>query len=396
MAMNRVWLLAGAVAVGQLANSMILPVLPLLAREFDVTAGSAGLVVTAYFGGFAVIGIVIGPLSDRLGRRPLLLAGLAVLALGSAACALATSFLALLACRLLEAAGAAGTPILSRAIVRDTRQDRDLAGALGLLATTMAVSPVLGPIIGAFLADTLGWRGLFGVLAVLAAFAALAVYAGVAETLAPSTPKGAGATWRQMRLLLARPRFRGGVLFGAAYYFAFGAISTAAPFVLIAHLGLSHVQFGAAFALVGGCFAVGGIAGPRLMQIATQARLLGAAAGLVIAAGLLLLAATMLAATTSRPGTVAVIVLCLGLFGLAFGVALSVGAALTLGEAGEAAGTASSLSGCLQVGAAGLGSLLANLTHRGSAMPLSLVLLLAGLAALGAIRRLDRRSAVEG
>jgi DHA1 family bicyclomycin/chloramphenicol resistance-like MFS transporter len=132
------------------------------------------------------------------------------------------------------------------------------------------------------------------------------------------------------------------------------------------------------------------------MQVAAQARLLDAAAGLVIAAGLLLLAATMLAATTSRPGTVAVIVLCLGLFGLAFGVALSVGAALTLGEAGEAAGTASSLSGCLQVGAAGLGSLLANLTHRGSAIPLSLVLLLAGLVALGAVRRLDRRSAVEG
>jgi MFS transporter, DHA1 family, multidrug resistance protein len=382
MAMNRVWLLAAAVAVGQFANSMVLPALPLLARDFGVPAGSAGLVVTAYFAGFALVGIVIGPLSDRLGRRPLLLAGLAILAVGSVACALATSFLVLVACRLLEAAGAAGTPVLSRAIVRDTRQDRDLAGALGLLATTMAVSPALGPIIGGFVADTLGWRWLFGVLAVLATLAALAVYAGVAETLALPAPKDAGNTWRQMRALLARRRFRKGVLFGAAYYFAFGAISTAAPFVLIGHFGLGHLQFGVIFALIGVCFAVGGIVGPRLMRIATQARLLDAAALLAIAAGLLLF-------VLAREDSVASVILCLALFGLAFGIALSVGSALTLSDTGDAAGTASSLSGCLQVGTAALGSVVANLTHRGSVVPLSFFLLFAGLGALAAAWRMD-------
>jgi DHA1 family bicyclomycin/chloramphenicol resistance-like MFS transporter len=391
MAMIQVLLLAAAIAVGQFANSMILPALPLLARELGVPAASAGLVVTAYFVGFAGVGLIVGPLSDHLGRRRLLLGGIAILSLGSLACAFAASFAILLACRLLQAAGAAGTPVLSRAMVRDTHKDGDLAGALGLLATVMSVSPVLGPIAGGFLVDTMGWRWLFGFLAVLAALAALAVYVGVAETLVPSTAGNMGTTWHQMRMLLARPRFRGGVFFGAAFFFSFGVIYTTAPFLLIDHFGLSHTQFGAAFAIMSACLAAGGLVGPRLMNLATQVRLLDGAASLAIAAGLLLLVFA-----ASGEASVAAIVLCLAMFGLAFGVALSVGAALTLNDAGEAAGTASSLSGFLQVGTAALGSAVANLLHGGSAVPLSATLLFTGVAAFFAIRRLDSGSAVAG
>src|SRR5215475_8983141 len=109
--MSRLWLLALAVTVGQLANSMILPALPLLARDLSVPASSAGLIVTVYFAGFALAEPVVGPLSDRFGRRPLLLGGLAMLAAGSVACAFAASLSALLLFRLLQAAGAAGPPV---------------------------------------------------------------------------------------------------------------------------------------------------------------------------------------------------------------------------------------------------------------------------------------------
>src|SRR5258708_14223599 len=120
--MNQVLLLAAAIAVGQFANSMILPALPLLARDLGVPAASAGLVVTAYFVGFAGVGLIVGPLSDHLGRRRLLLGGIAILSLGSLACAFAASFYVLLPCRLLQAAGPAGTPVLSPAMVRDPRK----------------------------------------------------------------------------------------------------------------------------------------------------------------------------------------------------------------------------------------------------------------------------------
>src|SRR5262249_27675496 len=157
---------------------------------------------------FALAGPLVGPLSDRFGRRSLLLGSLAMLVAGSVACAFAASLSALVLCRLVQAAGAGGTPVLARAIIRDTRQDRDLAAALGLLATSMGVSPVVGPLLGGLLAETVGWRWVFGVVAGLAAIAAVAVAAGIAETLAPrASPKPRGP-WRDMRMLLAQPGFR--------------------------------------------------------------------------------------------------------------------------------------------------------------------------------------------
>src|SRR5262249_45183057 len=157
------------------------------------------------------------------------------------------------------------------------------------------------------------------------------------------------------RMLLAQPGFRHGVLYCAACYGAFGALYTVAPFVLIARFGLSHLQFGAVFALISLCVAVGGIVGPRLIGVIGKVTLLEGAAGLVIAAGTLLLAFAAVG-----DDTIATVVSCYALFGLAFGVAMSVGAGVTLGGAGEAAGTASSLSGCLQVGMAAIGSAAAN------------------------------------
>jgi DHA1 family bicyclomycin/chloramphenicol resistance-like MFS transporter len=374
--MRQLLLLAAAIAVGQFANSMLLPALPLMARELGVPASRAGLVVTAYFAGFAVVGLIVGPLSDRFGRRPLLLCGSAVLALGSLACAFAASFSMLLACRLLEAAGAGGTPVVSRAIVRDTRQGGELAAALGLLATIMSVSPVVGPILGGLAVEAAGWRGLFGILSLLGLLAAIGVYAGIGETRVPAATTGVAATARQMRLLLARPSFRRGVLFGAAFYVAFGAIYTNAPFVLIDRFGLSHRQFGGAFAVLSACLAAGGLLGPRLMHTALQQKLLPAAAVLCAAAGLLLLAFIVAGAED-----VAVLVVCLALFGLSFGLALSIGGAATLNDVGQAAGTASSLSGFIQVGSAALGSAAVNVLHDGSGTPLAAIMIVTGLAA---------------
>jgi DHA1 family bicyclomycin/chloramphenicol resistance-like MFS transporter len=390
--MRQILLLAAAIAVGQFANSMILPALPLLARDLGMPASRAGLVVTAYFAGFAAIGLVVGPLSDRFGRRPLLLGGSVVLALGSLACAFATSFSVLLGCRLLEAAGAGGTPAVSRAIVRDTRHGSDLAVALGLLATIMSVSPVVGPILGGLAAEAVGWRGLFGILSLLGLLAAIGVYAGIDETRTPTTTtKGAAMTIRQMRMLLAGQSFRRGVLFGAAFYFAFGAIYTNAPFVLIDHFGLSHRQFGGAFAVLSAFLAVGGLLGPRLMHTALQLKLLPAAAILCITAGFLLFAFIVAGAED-----VGALVFCLALFGLSFGLALSIGSAATLSDVGQAAGTASSLSGFMQVGSAALGSAGINVLHDGSGMPIAAILVFTGLAAACTIPHLSGAPSSDG
>jgi DHA1 family bicyclomycin/chloramphenicol resistance-like MFS transporter len=249
----------------------------------------------------------------------------------------------------------------------------------------MSVSPVLGPILGGVVVDTLGWRWIFGILAGAAALAAIVVSIFIAETLPPRTRDSAGSTLRHMRQLLALDHFRRGVVFGAAFYFGFGALYTNAPFVLIGHFGLGHSQFGAAFAIVSACVALGGIVGPRLAALPSRISLLDAASAMAAASGLLLFGVT-----AAGHETVATVVSCLALFGLAFGVALSVGAALTFSDAGEAAGSASSLSGFLQVGTAALGSAMANLFHTGSTMPVSIILLAVGVVAFLALRGLDR------
>jgi DHA1 family bicyclomycin/chloramphenicol resistance-like MFS transporter len=385
MALGQILVLAAAIAVGQFTNSMVLPVLPLLAQDLGVSAGEAGMVVTVYFAGFAVVGLLVGPLSDRLGRRRLLVGGILLLTCGSLAGALATSFVALLMFRLVEAAGAAGTPVLARAIVRDKCDGDALAAALGLLATIMSISPVVGPLLGGLLAEIMGWRGLFGVLAAMAALAVLAVFIAIPETLKPSgVDHDPGAVWRQMRGLLAQRAFCAGALYGAAFFFSFGAIYAFAPFVLIERFGLSHGAFGAAFAVMSATMAIGGILGPRLTHLPLPVRLLDLAAGLAVLAGLLLIGVAALGQEN-----VVSIILCLALFGLSFGVALSVGAAFTLGEAGSAAGTASSVTGFLQAGTAAIGSAAVNLLHSGSTVPMSLILLATGGVALMAIRHID-------
>jgi MFS transporter, DHA1 family, multidrug resistance protein len=382
--MKHVLLLSWAIAVGQFANSMIVPALSLIARDLDVPPGKAGLIVTAYFFGFCVVGLLIGPLSDRTGRRRPLLAGIMVLAAGSIACSLAPTFAILLAFRVVEAAGAAGTPVLARAIVRDAQEGRELAAALGLLATAMSVSPVAGPILGGFLTDAIGWRWLFAIVSMMAICAAVAVYVAIPETLTKSSRHVTDNVWRQMRDLMRKPRFRHGVLYASAFYFTFGAIYTMAPFMLIDRFGLSHSQFGMAFAVMSACLAIGGIAGPRLISRSARFGLLHATAVLLVLAGVL-----MLGLVGMGDDTLATVILGLALFGLAFGVALSAGAAFTLDEIGRSAGAASSLSGFLQIGSATLGSAVANTLHSGSTMPLAVILMVSGFVAFIAILHMD-------
>lgn len=382
--MRQVLLLAAAIAVGQFANSMVLPALPLIARELGASPGRAGLVVTIYFAGFALVGLFVGPLSDRIGRRALLVGGLLVLACGSVACAFASGFAMLLACRALEAAGAAGSPVLARAIVRDTREGPELAAALGLLATIMSASPVVGPILGGFIAELLGWRWLFAILSVATVLVAVAIWLGIDETLTPAVAQAGQSIRQQMLRLWSLKRFRRGVLFASPFYFAFGALYTSAPFVLIDRFGLGHGQFGLAFGLISLCLATAGVIGPKqLPTLGLRTLLYRATAGFLLAGVLLVgLAALHL-------DNAVTFIACLALFGLAFGVALSLGSAMTLGDVGAAAGAASSLSGFLQIGSAAVGSALAGLLHTGSAMPIGAFFAIGAVAAFLAIRDIE-------
>jgi DHA1 family bicyclomycin/chloramphenicol resistance-like MFS transporter len=169
-------LLAAVTAIGFAALHMVVPVLPLLATVFDRGATEAQLVLTLYFVGIATGQLIYGPVSDRFGRRPVLLCGLGLFVGGTVLCAAAWSLPVLIFGRVVQALGGCSGLVLSRAIIRDV-YDRDAsARAIALVMMAMTLVPALCPAVGAYVTQWFGWRAIFGLLGSLGA-AALALSA---------------------------------------------------------------------------------------------------------------------------------------------------------------------------------------------------------------------------
>ena len=140
--------------------NLFVPSLPSIASEFGVDYGLANLSVAAYAVVAALLQLIVGPLSDRFGRRPILLAGLAVFSLASAGCLLATDFATFMCFRMLQAGIVSGFAV-SRAVISDSHETRAAASLMGYLAMAWALAPMLGPVAGGILDTLLGWRANF-------------------------------------------------------------------------------------------------------------------------------------------------------------------------------------------------------------------------------------------
>ncbi|MFD1694693.1 multidrug effflux MFS transporter [Roseibium aestuarii] len=163
-------------AIAPISMNMYLPSMGHLAEVFGTTSGMVQLTMSLYFVAVALAQIVIGPLSDRYGRRPVLLAGMALYCAGSLACLLVTSIEGLIAARMIQAAGGCSGLVLSRAIVRDLYDRDTTASMLGYVTMGMAIGPMCAPLIGGTLQDLVGWQGSFWLMLVLG-LATLAVAA---------------------------------------------------------------------------------------------------------------------------------------------------------------------------------------------------------------------------
>src|SRR5438105_6965094 len=154
-------LLAAVTALAFCALHMVVPALPLLVAVFDDSAARVQLVLTLYLAGIAAGQLVYGPLSDRFGRRPVLIAGLAVFLAGTMLCGLAGSLAVLIFGRVLEACGACAGIVLARAIIRDVYEREAAARGLALVMMVMSFAPAISPAVGAYLAEWLDWRAIF-------------------------------------------------------------------------------------------------------------------------------------------------------------------------------------------------------------------------------------------
>ena len=371
------FLLAGLAALGALATNIILPAFPRIGASVGASSQELGLTLSSFFVAFAFGQLLVGPISDRYGRKWLVLGGLAVFAAGSVLCAFADSLSLLVLGRVIQALGACAASVLSRAIARDLFDGEALARALALTMIAMAAAPGFSPLLGSALDSRFGWRITFLVVASCGVALALHYWTIAGEThpanrrtlLTVSTVAFAYGR------LAVDPRF----LFPAASVsFIIGGLYTffaAAPAILMNGLGLTAFQLGLSFASTVLIVFGAGLLAPRLAHRWGQ-RTVGVIGIFIALAGSLSMF-VFAAAPSFMSFTVAI---ALYLFGM--GLINPLGTAIALHPFGRQAGLASALLGFLQMGLAAIGASLASVLPIQPSVSLAIILTTGSMLAL--------------
>jgi DHA1 family bicyclomycin/chloramphenicol resistance-like MFS transporter len=231
-------------AIGPLALNMFMPSIPGLQAAFQASTGTVQLTLTVYLAAMALCQLLYGPLSDRHGRRPMLLAGMVLFVAASIACALATSIEMLIVCRLFQALGGGAGLVLARAMIRDVYERERAASALGYITMAWVLAPMVAPTIGGLLDQAFSFRATFWVLAVIGAGVVLGAWVGLPETNRNRGGPGPLLRFDAFASLLARPAFRSYVAiltFASTVFFAYLAL---APFIIITVRDYPPVVFG--------------------------------------------------------------------------------------------------------------------------------------------------------
>lgn len=381
-------LLAGLSA---LTMNIFLPSLPGMAAWFEAPYALMQLSVALYLAVSAVLQVIIGPISDRYGRRPVLLWSLGLFLLATLGTLLAPNATVFLIFRMAQAVIAAGM-VLSRAVVRDMVPDAQAASMIGYVTMGMSLVPMIGPVIGGVLDEAIGWQANFALLLVLGAATLWLVWADLGET----------ATIRQVSVmdqvrdypkLLKSQRFWGYALCAAFASGSFFAFLGGAPFVGTEVFGLSSSEIGALFAITAVGYAAGNfIAGRYSVRIGMNRMVLMGALATVFGLGLLVVLTVI--------GVHSPFVF----FGMMISVGLGNGMTIPNATAGmlsikpELAGTASGLGGAIMIGGgAALAAFAGYLLQPGSSeMPLVLLMFASASASLLSIFWVIRRARALG
>ena len=357
--------LVAATAIGPMSLHIYLPSLPAIQHYFAVSAGVAQLGFSLSLAAIAIATLAYGPLSDRYGRRPVLLVGLGLFLFGSAMCALAPSIGVLNIGRLLQAAGGAAGMTLTRAIVRDLYGREKAASVIGYLMVGMVLAPMFSPAIGGVLNDVFNWRANFAFVTLVGMIVTAAVFVRLQETnTKPASFEGVRAMLASFGYLIRKPMFRGFTFHGAFSIAMFFSILAGAPYVVVTVMGRPATEYGLYFIILPFAFMVGSLVAARISQRVGIERMVIGGATIAFIGSLLVLMS--LAVWEWTP---------LALFAPAGLAAFGNGLSLPSSQAGalsvepRLAGTASGLSGFLQMATAAAAAQIVGMIQNGTPYP---------------------------
>lgn len=368
------WLLVAITASGTLAMHILVPTLPLAAVDLNASSSAIQLAITLYLFGVAFGQLLYGPISDRFGRRPVLLVALIAYVLASIVAGLAPNLPVLLAARVVQALGGCGGLVLGRAVVRDGAAQGQAASQMALLTMTQSVAPGIGPAIGGYLGAWFGWRSIFAALVGVGGATLAATLLILPET-ASSRGVATGAMLTSYMRLLRMPNFRGFMLGGAFTSTSIYAYLAASPFIFTQMLHRPAEEAGIYYLAIMAGVPIGSFAASRLARRMPLDKLLRLSNAIAFIG-----AAILFAITLSGHLSVAGVICPMLLYSIGVGATSPIALSSAIGAQPMMIGAASGLYGFTQMMFGALCTLVVGFWPSNPALTASAILLCATLA----------------
>jgi MFS transporter, DHA1 family, multidrug resistance protein len=372
-------LLGALTAMTAFATDMSLPALPTLTRSFATSPERVQLTLSFFIFGYGGGQLFYGPLSDRFGRRPMLLAGLAVYTLSGFACAWAPSIEVLVAARLVQGLGGCVGPILGRAIVRDHYSGVHAAQMLSYVTLVFALAPMVAPLLGGALLDLFGWPSIFFAFGVFGLLLLIVTWFAFAESLAVPDARALELT----RLIAKGRRFFsnrqcvGYMLINSFIFAGLFAYISGSPFVFIGIYGVPAGRFGLYFALSALGIVLGALVNGRLIRRRPPERVLRVGLCLLATAG-----AAMLLVAVSGWGRPIWFTLAMLAYVFAQGLCMPNAIAAAMEPLPDMAGMGASFLGAVQMLGGSLAGYAVNALYDGTPLPMAAIIAAMATAAL--------------
>ena len=366
-----------------LSTDLYLASLPSLASGFNVPVSTVQLTLSLFVIGFGGAQLIIGPLSDRYGRRPVLLCGLGLYVAATLVCGLAPSIEILIAGRFVQALGCCSAVMIARAIVRDAYDPEHSVRVIAKASSWLALAPIFGPILGSYLQVTFGWRAAFAALGIFSACVMAVTFFRLPETNAHKNPQATAlrGLLANYRWVLGSREFWRYALPGALSYGSIFSFISGSSFVLIQVLDVPTAWFGFCFAFGVTGYLIGTIACRRVLFRLGTMRTFYLGTGLSLVAGVIFLAAVV-AGIAHWTLVLVAMFLTMGAHGINFPIAQSGSVSPFPRQAGTAAG----LMGALYMTVAfGVGTIV-GATHNGTLYPLAIIACTLGVLIFCSVR----------